>query len=416
MNDPIATFPNETYLNGLRVADAVVVDALYNEFRQPIAKAVESAGGSFADGTTFFRVALLQTAELVATGKYPEAIPINLYIKALAIGQYRDWLTEKGMEVPELPEMESTESQAQQAIPRSENLREMRLKILAKRQYSNLNDADQKQILLLATAQKETAFSDANFDTSAYKPSIERYKGLLKVTEQDWSNGLPAWVMVAFTNTHFHQIWSACEAMERRSYSSQVSDSGENKAIRNAFILFVLLTIGYAAYTWFTRDQSPAEVYQNNFQPPASIIEDMTARYAKDSLAPNRPEACMISFQEADTHYKKKEWRDAAANLADMMADSLAPCQSDALFYLAIVGLQLDKPELSLECISKIEDLERYGEELYWYMALAYVKIAAEDPSEKDMARRAVERALSNTEIPERRKQAEKMLEELSTQ
>ena len=44
MNDPIATFPNETYLNGLRVADAVVVDALYNEFRQPIAKAVESAG------------------------------------------------------------------------------------------------------------------------------------------------------------------------------------------------------------------------------------------------------------------------------------------------------------------------------------------------------------------------------------
>ncbi len=47
-------------------------------------------------------------------------------------------------------------------------------------------------------------------------------------------------------------------------------------------------------------------------------------------------------------------------------------------------------------------------------MALAYVKIAAMDPTEKDIARRAVERARSNTEIPERREQAEKMLEDLA--
>ena len=96
------------------------------------------------------------------------------------------------------------------------------------------------------------------------------------------------------------------------------------------------------------------------------------------------------------------------------MADSLSTCQSDAFFYLAIVGLQMDKPELTIECIAKIEDLDRFGEEIYWYMALAYVKMAAIDPAEKDIARRAVERALSNTEIPERRVQAEKMLEELS--
>jgi hypothetical protein len=74
----------------------------------------------------------------------------------------------------------------------------------------------------------------------------------------------------------------------------------------------------------------------------------------------------------------------------------------------------LEQPELTLECISKIEDLERFGEDIYWYMALAYVKKAAIDPSEKEMAQRALERALSNTEIPERRIQAEKMLEELA--
>ena len=97
-----------------------------------------------------------------------------------------------------------------------------------------------------------------------------------------------------------------------------------------------------------------------------------------------------------------------------MMDDSLLECQTDALFYLAIVGLELERPELSLECIAKMDDLERYGEDIYWYMALAYVQKAALDPSEKDIAKRAVERALSNTEIPERRQQAEKMLEELS--
>jgi hypothetical protein len=47
-------------------------------------------------------------------------------------------------------------------------------------------------------------------------------------------------------------------------------------------------------------------------------------------------------------------------------------------------------------------------------MALAYVKMAAIDPEQKDIARRAVERALSNTEVPERRVQAEKMLKELT--
>ena len=290
----------------------------------------------------------------------------------------------------------------------------MRLKIKAKRQFTQLTTEDQRQILNLSNILAGTQLEAVPVDTSTYTPSIERYKKLLQEYVKEWENPLPAWAVAALSDAHFHQIWSACEALERRLYSSQIPASSENKTIRNAFILFVLLTLGYAAYTWFNRDVSPEEVYDNNFQPPVSILDDMAVRYAKDSVAPMRPEACTIAFGKADAYYKKREWREAAAALATMMDDSLGVCQSDALFYLAIVGLELDRPELTLECIAKIEDLERFGEDIYWYMALAYVKMAAQDPAEKDIARRAVERALSNTEIPERRAQAEKMLEELS--
>jgi len=414
MNHPIATFPNETYLKGLRDADASVVDALYNEFRLPVSRAVESAGGSYADGNTFFRVALIQTARITHAGNYPDDAPIYLFLKNLAVAQYRDWLNEKGQELPTTLEPTEEEIPVLNSMPDKAALVEMRQQIRAKRLFTKLSVDDQRQILSLANALADTQPEAQAIDTTPYTASIERYKNLLEARGVEWEKPLPDWVVTPLTDAHFHQTWTGCEALERRLYSSQIPESSENKSIRTAFIILVLLTIGYAAFTWFFRDRSPAEVYDNNFKPPAGILEDMAARYANDSIPPIRPEACTIAFAEADAHYKKREWREAATWLAIMMADSLSTCQSDAFFYLAIVGLQMDKPELTIECIAKIEDLDRFGEEIYWYMALAYVKMAAIDPAEKDIARRAVERALSNTEIPERRIQAEKMLEELS--
>ncbi len=414
MNDPIAIFPNETYLNGLRDSDTSVVDALYNEFRQPIARAIESAGGSYADGNTFFRVAVIQAARLAHLGNYPTDVPIFLFLKTLALAQYRDWLEEKGQAQPSVEGTEQADLEVVAALPNQTELQDIRMQIQAKRQFSKLSVDDQRQILSLANSLGSVGPEAHSIEEGSFKPSIERYKSLLKENGQDWEQALPNWVVTPLTDTHFHQTWSACEALERRLYSSQVPASGENKTIRYAFAGFVLLTLGYAAFTWLTRDRTPAEVYDNNFQPPASILDDMAARYANDSVAPMKPEHCTIAFSQADAHYKKREWREAASALVGMMEDSMMSCQSDALFYLAIVGLEMDRPELTLECISKIEDLERFGEDIYWYMALAYVKMAANDPAEKDIARRAMERALSNTEIPERRVQAEKILEELA--
>lgn len=412
MNMPDAIFPLETYLNGLQNADEAVVEGLYNEFRLPVTRAVEAAGGSYADGNTFFRVAVIQTAQLVQEGNYPELTPIGLYIKHLSIAQYQDWLTEKGQDLPPKPVPEPEELGIIQALPNPEALRVARKQIRAKRLWTRLSTDDQQKVVAVAArlgaSDTTLVLSDAEIG------SLSRYKTILGEQASEWEQTLPPWAAFPLTSGPFQAIWSACESVEKRIESSQIPQSGANKAILYAFLGLVILTFGYSLIQWLMRDKTPAEVYDNHYNPPKSIIADLDARYAQDSIAPIRPERCQIAFQEADQYYQKKEWRAAARSLAEMMNDSLLECQTDALFYLAIVGLELERPDLSLECIAKMDDLERYGEDIYWYMALAYVQKAALDPAEKDIAKRAVERALSNTEIPERRLQAEKMLEELS--
>lgn len=414
MTHQSAIFPNEIYLNGLQDSDAAVVETLYNEFRQPIVRAVEMAGGSYADGAAFFRVAIIQTAQLIRSGAYPGETPVFLFLKNLAIAQYRDWLFEKGQDLPPMPELSADELEIVRSLPNHDALEEIRQMVSAKRQFTRLEMQDAELVQQLAERIADKGMDAEVLLSSAQKSSLESYKKLMEKHTKVWEEPMPAWCVLALTDSSLHQIWSVCEAIERRLARSQVPEKGDNKTLRYAFFAFLALTIGYAFFSWVFRDRTPAEVYDNNFNPPASIVADLQMRYADDSAAMFRPEYCNLVFEKADGHYKRKEWREAARELADLMEGAYSDCQSDALYYLAIIGLQLDRPELTLEFIAKMEDLERYGEEIYWYMALAYVKVAANDPTEKDIARRAVERALSNSEIPERRKQAEKMLEDLS--
>jgi hypothetical protein len=412
MSLPSAIFPNETYTDGLRTADASVVESLYNEFRLSVVKAIEGAAGNYADGAVFFRVALIQTATLIHEDQYPKEIPVEEFIHCLAVRQFQDWREEKNQEPVSMPALSEEERVIWGKLPEIHELRFFRGMIKAKREFYRLETEDQRQVLTIVN---HLALGEQADHPETENPSLQRYKKTLGSAESDASGSLLApHIVKALTDQHFHLVWSACDAIEQRLKSAQVPNHGENKTIRYAFLTLLVLTIGYGLATWLFRDRSPAEVYNQNFQPPKGILSDMEQRYAKDTAVLEKPEACAIAFAEADAFYQKKEWRSAASVLAGMMEDEYKPCQSDALFYLAIVGLQLEQPELTLECISKIEDLERFGEDIYWYMALAYVKKAAIDPSEKEMAQRALERALSNTEIPERRIQAEKMLEELA--
>lgn len=408
MSIPAAIFPNETYVEGLRNADDSVIESLYHEFRQPIVKLVEAMGGNYADGATFFRVALMHTAGIISEGNYPSEIPVEQFVGRLAMLHYQDWRFEKIKDSPSLPVVEEDEKAIRQQLPGEHALRSFRASVKAKRVFQRLESTEQQAVLQYAENQiegRETATSNA----------LDSYLKALGITLQgEPGKALPLNTLKALTDKHFNKIWTVCEGMEQRLKSAQIPQGGENKAIRYAFITLMVLTIGYVLIAWLFRDQTPEEVYKDNFDPPPGIVADIERRYAQDSIAPQWPPSCMEMFAEADNFYQKKEWRSAATVLAAMLEEASSDCETDIYFYLAIVGLYLDRPELTLQCISKMDDLERFGEDIYWYMALAYVKKAALDPSEKDMARRAVERALSNTEIPERRSQAEKMLEELS--
>jgi tetratricopeptide (TPR) repeat protein len=120
-------------------------------------------------------------------------------------------------------------------------------------------------------------------------------------------------------------------------------------------------------------------------------------------------------FEVADEHYRAGNMEAAQEPLLLLAIDSTAVlCHSDAWFCLGVVRLVLDDPQTAIECFAKIENLDAFGEDLYWYQGLAFVKLATQDPSKRDLAQRAVERAVANSSRPERKQQAAEMLKDLS--
>jgi hypothetical protein len=414
VTDPTAQFSNDTYFEGLRNADAGTIEALYAEFRKPIARAVEGAGGSASDGTTFFRVAALQTASLARDMRLNENIPVYYLLKNLAIAHFRDWATEKGLELPEIPATSEDEAALHIELPDAGARAEFRQFIRARRQFVKLDGHCQKVVHELA---KDAALgiADPRLEGDASETCLNKYRESLGDTAENWAGKMPAWAVTALTDEHFQKNWSTADALEGRLAMGQApAKQLESKTTRNIFIAAALLLIIYGLWDYFSAAKTPKAVYDENFKPPASIMADRAARFAHDTLPVEHNAACETLFEEADTHYKQKDFEEAASILYTMTGEEMEGCNSDALFYLGIIGLHLDEPDVTIDCFAKIPDLDRFGEDLYWYQALAFVKIAAKNPTRRDIARRAVDRARSNTEIPERRAQAEKLLEQLA--
>ena len=354
MNYSTENLSNEDYINGLREGDGAVLEAMFAGFRQPVARAITAIGGSEAAGKVFFRAAIVEAARLIRTGEVQAGVPFFYQIKALALAHYRDWLTEREQPLPE-PAPNPEEPDLTIEIPPSDTLRETRLKI------------------------------------DAWK------KG-----EQTSDDGYP--------------LWERLRGLEQKLAEGEVVNPKNNFA-RNLFIIFALLTVAWLVWLFAFRSKTPAEVYDDNFTLPESLMADLSTRYGpergNDSVT-TRPNACEYYLREADQFYKAKDHASAQAVLFEILDDSLAVCHSDALFYIGMIALEHEEPELALECFSKIEDLEHFGEDIYWYQALAFVKLAEKNPFFHDKAARAVERARSNTRDSLRRIQAEKMLKHLA--
>ncbi len=412
MTDITAQIPNDPHYEGLRLASPDTFADIYTEHRKSVAQAIASAGGSSADGNTFFRVALAHTAFLAKEGQLDETVPLFSWLQALAEAHFRDWAQEKNVELPPLPAA-GPEQIAQLALPDAAARQEFRHMIRAKRQFTRLEPYCQKIVQELA---KDAAINiaDPRLQGEKIEACREKYRKNLGISPEDWPDPLPHYAIAALSNEHFQQTWSAVEAIESRlAMGLPAFPRKPSHVTRYVLIALALAMLGFGIWSYLNPSMSPKKVYDENFQPPASIMADRNARFAKDTLPVARIELCEQLFEEADSYYKTGAYKEAAEVLYTMTAGETEACKSDAYFYLAIIGLHLEQPGITIECLAKIPDLERFGEEVYWYQALAFVKIAAQNPMRKDIARRAVERARSNTEIPERRAQAEKMLEQL---
>lgn len=438
MTHPTANLPNEVYLNGLLAADKQTLEYIYTEFRPAILRAINVEGGSNADGGVFFQTALHEAAALARSGQLTSETPFFPQIKALALAHYRDWLEERNQyppltdeeteETPVEPGDESarpTESEAAEAAgpaepgllsPPSETLRLTRHKLFAWKRLDRL-DAKSRGELLEWNALPPIS-GDPLQHTDWQSPAAERYRLLLQTDPS--GEGLPEWSLAALHDSEGYKLWQTAQQLEVRIDAGlplieQASKRNRTEwTLRLLFAVLLLITLGWF---FFFRGQTPAKVYKDHFAPPASIVEDLQHRYGPDMAfdsATARPETCTEMFRRADAFYKEKDYASAAGLLEDITAYADPLCQSDAWFYLGLVSLQLEDPGYTLACFSKIEDLERYGEDLYWFQALAFVKMAEARPGLTGKAIRAVQRAQSNTQIPERREAAQEMLDKLS--
>lgn len=412
MSDPSTQQPISTFTDGLRTADAAVVEQLYTEYRKPVARAVETAGGSNADGNTFFRVALLQSALMSENNALQPDLPAFEFLKYLAVEHFRDWAAEKQLQLPE-SRLETPE-EISLALPDAAERLELRQFIRAKRQWLRLDDKCRKLLGELVRDSHLNLDTDPTFSRDESEPCLGKYRQALGATAEEWPRPLPAWIITALTDLTFNRIWNAAETQESRLAMGQSAKSEPaSKITRNVLITLGLLVLSYVIWLFVTAPKSAKDIYEENYTPPASIMADRAARAERDSIDVSLPAPCEAILQEADVFYRQKNWDETAGVLATMLGDESETCKSDAFFYLGVVSLQMGEPDITIECLSKITDLERFGEDLYWYQALAFVKMAANNPLRRDLARRAVERARSNTELPERREQAEKMLREL---
>lgn len=351
---PTGNLSNEQYINGLREADDNVLASIYAEFQKTVVRAVTALGGSGAAGNVFFQTALVEAAKQVKAVEVPAEMPFFSYLKTLAETHFGDWMAERGQSVPEVATDPET-PEISFELPSSEALRETRQKITA------------------------------------------------------WRKGEQ-------TDAEGYALWQKLKDIERKT-TGAAEDAPKSNFARNLLILFVLLTLGYMAYVWYSRAKTPAEVYQDNFNPPESLVADLSLRYGSargnDSVT-TRPNTCEFLLREADEFYKVKDYESAQGVLFEILSDSLAVCQSDALFYIGVIALAQEDAGLALECFAKIEDLEHFGEDIYWYQALAFVKLAEKNPLLRDKAARAVERTRSHTRDSLRREHADKMLEHLA--
>lgn len=352
--------------------------------RPRVITTIKNAGGSSADGEVFFQTAVAQSSELPFESVPDEAVEL---LNKLAAAHYQSWLVEHGQEMP-------TDADLQPDwVPNNDSLLAFRKKVFAWKRLRQLGPICREKLI-------DNAKDKASCHTS--------YLTLLFPNPTERPADLPQWVQDALMDESGYNHF----LLSQSTGEDFIVPSTSNKRwIRVTFFIALLFTGAWYVYKYFNTPVSTEKVFATNFTPPESLIADMQLRYGDSMVGPE----CQVMFALADEQYRAGNFELAQEPLLMLAIDSTkTPCHSDAWFYLGLVRLSMDDPQTAVDCFAKIENLEAFGEDLYWYQGLAYVRLAVSDPSRRDLARRAVERALANSNKPERKQQAAEMLKDLS--
>ncbi|MCC6413246.1 MAG: hypothetical protein IT270_16405 [Saprospiraceae bacterium] len=352
--------------------------------RPMIVATIRNAGGSSADGEVFFQTAIAQSPELPLENAPEDAIE---FLTALASTHYQSWLVEHGQEMP------ADAVTNPEWLPNDEVMRAFRKKVFAWKRLRQLGPLCREK-LINNTSDKATC--------------LKSYLGLLFPNASERLAELPLWAHDALFDESGYNNWLICQNTGEAAITPSLSNK---RWIRVTFFIALLVTGAWYLYQYFNASVPAEKVFANNFTPPESLVADMHLRYGDSMVGPE----CQAMFALADEQYRAGNMEMAQEPLLMLAIDSTTTaCHSDAWYYLGIVRLTMDDPQTAIECFAKIENLEKFGEDLYWYQGLAFVRLAVGDPSRRDLARRAVERTLANSSNPERKQQAAEMLKDLS--
>jgi hypothetical protein len=414
-------------IEGIRVTDTVVLQHLAKEIRPQVVRAVTNAGGNQADGKQFFTAALVDAFGMIQRDAWPADTTIEAGLSALAVAHFKSWLVERGIhtaapppdeEGSTLPKWTSIDSYSEPDtavempaaspaapaawLPGDEALLKTRHAIFTWKAAEKLTNSER-------TALQDAPDNLTNLNVLYQQLSQRLSKPIDPISP-------PAWIEWALHDRAGWDFWRVWNTEDNRQEVAQ-DNASANSVVKYAFFGLLFATLGFALYAWFNRAK-PVEksVFEQNYQRPESLWADMKARYS-DSTLTARPSACAEAFQTADELYQQGEWPQVARVLMEVIENpSLTDCHSDARYFIGVMHIESGNPDIGLYMLSSIEDLEAYGEDLYWYQTLAFVKIANNDPEARPQAKRAIERFLQQTRDSVRMARAQKMLDEVGVE
>lgn len=180
-------------------------------------------------------------------------------------------------------------------------------------------------------------------------------------------------------------------------------------------IILILIFLFSLLVIFKQRQQKKASGFTENFHPPSSFMADFQNRVPSE-LGWKGKQTCIVALEDADALYKSGDVEAARDVLLTLAMDEIDDCSASAWFYSGITSITLKEPMIALECFAKIDDLEAFGEDIYWYQALAFVQVYERKPGLKLKAKGALERFIDHSRDSVRITQAGHILHAMENQ